>query len=70
MLAYNENGMLQNYPEEHHIVECKSCQKRYHQSITDQVPGFRDRDYDVCPYCGYTNGSSMDVEYSNRPIEE
>lgn len=70
MLAYNENGRLQNYPETNRIVECKSCKKRYLQWVVNQVPGFRDKDYDVCPYCGYINGSSMDEEYSNHPLDE
>ena len=51
------------------IVKCSHCDKKYSQSIEDQVPGFRSRDYDRCPYCGETNDSSMQVEYSNRKIE-
>ncbi|WP_155799283.1 hypothetical protein [Planococcus antarcticus] len=51
------------------IVKCSHCDKKYSQSTEDQVPGFRSRDYDRCPYCGESNGARMQVEYSNRKIE-
>ena len=69
MLAYNENGVLQEYEETSGVVECSYCHKKYAQTIVEQVPGFRDRDYDICPYCGESNGSSMEVEYTNRRLE-
>ena len=52
------------------IVSCKHCGKKYIQRTEDQQPGFRERDYDRCPYCGKDNGSSMEVEYLNRKLEE
>lgn len=50
-------------------VTCKSCGKQYRQEQEDQVPGFRMRDYDVCPYCKAENGSSMSVEFNNSKME-
>lgn len=64
MSQYNH---IHDVPDE--IITCSHCDKKYSQSTEDQVPGFRSRDYDRCPYCGESNGSSMQVEYSNRKIE-
>lgn len=68
-LAYNENGDLQEYESWANQVTCPACGKVYLQQCEDQVPGFRDRSEDICPYCKALNGSSMSVEYSNYPIE-
>lgn len=70
MIAYNENGKLAEFEEYESIAVCKSCKKPYYRHKTEQVPGFRDRDYDECPYCGEINGSSMDWEYSNRKMTD
>ena len=51
-------------------VKCYHCGKQYMQRTEDQVPGFRDREYDICPYCHEENGSSMEVEYFNYKIGE
>lgn len=51
------------------IVECSHCNKKYSQGIDDQVAGFRSREFDYCPYCGKSNGSSMQVEYHNHKID-
>ena len=50
-LAYNENGELQEYESYNGIVKCSHCNKAYRQTVEDQVPGFRDKYYDICPYC-------------------
>lgn len=67
---YNADGELQDFNEWTHVVECQNCGKPYRQDCEEQVPGFRDRDYDYCPYCGHKNGSSMEVEYSNSKLSE
>ncbi len=66
--AYNENGELQEYESYNGIVKCSHCNKAYRQTVEDQVPGFRDKYYDICPYCNQTNGSSMEVEYDNTKL--
>ena len=50
-------------------VTCEHCGKTYLQEVTDQVPGFRDLDYDICPYCHEINGSSRSEEYYNYKID-
>ena len=68
-LYYNENGNLQEYESWSKVAKCSKCGKSYVQNYEEQVPGFRDRSEDICPYCGSVNGSSMEVEYTNYPIE-
>lgn len=70
MQQYNENGVLQEYPEEVSVVKCSYCKKDFQQETVDQVPGFRDRSFNICPYCGSVLGSSMEIEYSNSKIPE
>lgn len=67
---YNENGELQNYAEWDQIVKCLKCGKPYKQHVEEQVPGFRDKDYDICPYCQHENGSSMEKEYFNAKLSK
>lgn len=69
-LYFNENGELQEYETISDIVTCPKCGKKYRQDKEEQVPGFRDRSYDICPYCGEVNGSSMDVDYFNSRIDK
>lgn len=67
-IYYNENGNLQEYESWSNRVTCPACHKKYIQECEEQVPGFRDRSEDICPYCKSLNGSSMSVEYTNKPI--
>ncbi len=48
---------------------CSLCGKIYEQYTEDQTPGFRMKDYDICPYCQGSNGESMSVEFFNSKIE-
>ena len=66
---YNSEGKLEEFEEYSRQVTCKSCGKMYKQVCEEQVPGFRDKSYDICPYCGNENGSSMSEEYTNYPLE-
>ena len=71
MAIYNNaDGKLQNFEEWSQVVTCKKCGKPYYQDCEEQVPGFRDMDYDICPYCGNENGRSMSEEYSNSAMNE
>jgi AcrR family transcriptional regulator len=40
----------------------------YKQEMETQISGFKDMSYDICPYCGEVNHSSMEVEYTNYKI--
>lgn len=49
-------------------VTCPNCHKMYKQEMETQISGFKDMSYDICPYCGEVNHSSMEVEYTNYKI--
>ena len=66
---YNGDGDLEYFRESSNIVTCPKCNKKYKQFTEDQVPGFRDKSEDICPYCRNVNGTSMDVEYSNYKLD-
>ena len=70
MLAYDENGDLREFGECENIVVCNHCKKPYRQRTEEQVPGFRDVDDDICPYCHESNGRSGDVEFYNEPLSD
>ena len=53
-----------------YIETCPNCGKRFECSETDQVPGFRDKDYKICPYCHAELSSSMSVEYDCRKLDK
>jgi len=55
--------------EKSYPVKCYHCGKRYLQREAEQIPGFRETSYDICPYCHESNGSSMDVEYINHKLD-
>ncbi len=66
--AFNENGDYQEYDCSTSKVTCNYCGKEYRQTVEEQIPGFRDKSYDICPYCKQENGSSMEVDYYNQKI--
>ena len=70
MLGYNENGRLSEFEENNSIVKCSHCNKKYIQEQIDQMPGFREVDEDICPYCYAVNGRSGEVDYLNYKINE
>lgn len=66
-----EQELLNNGVETtHKIAYCKCCGKEYVQRIESQIAGFREKDYDVCPYCNNTNGESMQVEFYNSRFND
>ena len=52
------------------VVTCPNCHKNYRQETESQVAGFREKDYDLCPYCQNENGFSMSVEYHNYKLDQ
>lgn len=48
------------------VVVCSNCHKQFSYWTEDQVPGFRDKDYLICPYCHAELSSSMDIEFHVR----
>lgn len=53
-----------------HEVVCRHCGKTYKQTMISQIPGFRDREEDICPYCNEVNRSSMEWDFSNEKMEQ
>lgn len=68
MLAYDENGNMREFCEREGIVKCLYCNRLYKQRTEEQIPGFREVDDDICPYCNKSNGRSGDVEFYNYPL--
>ncbi len=50
------------------LIVCEHCKQKYFQQTSRQTEGLRDREYDICPYCGAENGSSMGVEFNNQKL--
>lgn len=46
-------------------IQCSHCGKVYHSLLSRQREGLREREDNTCPYCGKSNGSSMEWEFYN-----
>ena len=68
MLAYDEKNVLCEYVEKDSLAVCGKCHYLYRRITQEQMPGFREREYDRCPYCGQINDSSMTYEYWNSAL--
>ncbi len=64
------NDHIFDTPLERELEKCKNCGKTYVCSTEDQIPGFRDKEYDYCPFCGNINASSMDVDFLCRKLTD
>ena len=49
---------------------CPFCGKRYSLTIYEQIPGFRDTEEEVCPYCNETIRTSMEYEFHTDKVEK
>lgn len=58
------------YAENENVVVCNHCGKKYLQIENTDNVGIRKRSYDTCPYCEKNNGSSSEVEYINKKLDE
>ena len=70
MLAYSEEGKLEEYEDVNGYTICSFCLKIYRQTLNEQLSGFREREEDICPYCDYVNDSSMKYDYWNTAIND
>lgn len=70
MLSYDSKNKLREYEEIKGIKVCNNCHKLYRQQLCEQIPGLRAKEDDDCPYCGFSNGNSMSVEYANSVISD
>ena len=57
------------FEQELNVCICKKCNRKYRQMLEEQTPGFRIKDEDICPYCGFVNGTSMEYEFYNEKME-
>ena len=48
---------------------CPNCKNLYECYEEEQVVGARQKDEEVCPYCGYIIGKSMEYEFKTRRIQ-
>lgn len=69
-LGFNENGILAEFQDYTCNVRCRQCGKSYYQKCIEQIPGFREVDEDICPYCHKSNGCSGDYEFFNYKLED
>lgn len=53
-----------------YVDSCPKCGKKFKVSTTEQIPGFRAREYLYCPYCGTEVRSSMECEFSSYKMED
>ncbi len=60
-IFFSNPGLSQNAT----IKVCGHCRMPYAQIVEKQSEGSKEIDDDLCPYCGYSNGSSMEEEYFN-----
>lgn len=53
-----------------YVALCPKCGKKFKVYETDQIPGFRDTEYMICPYCGEIVRASMEHEYATEKMED
>jgi len=53
-----------------YIEICPKCNKKFRVYEEEQIPGFRDMEYMICPYCKKTIRQSMEYEYVTEKIGE
>ncbi|MBO5351893.1 MAG: hypothetical protein J6A77_01215 [Lachnospiraceae bacterium] len=68
MLALDENNKICEFENSENLTVCGSCHNIYRQVIKNQIPGFREKEEDVCPVCGNTSAISMEFEYINSKL--
>lgn len=56
--------------EQSYVVSCPKCKRKFKVYETNQIPGFRDTEDMICPYCGEKVKTSMEYEYTTEKIGE
>ena len=56
--------------EFNYVDVCPKCKKKFRVYESNQIPGFRDTEYMICPYCGETVRASMEYEYTTEKMED
>lgn len=69
MLAFDENGKIVEFRDIYGLEVCQCCHKLYRSSEVEQIPGFREKEDDMCPYCGHINRQSMSYDFYNSELQ-
>lgn len=69
MLAYDEKNRIDEFREKPGLKVCNRCHRIYRSITEEQVPGFREKEDDVCPYCGRVNWQSMSYDFFNSQLK-
>lgn len=65
LFGFGSSGVPETRSNES-LKTCRCCGRAYRQSKVAQKEGFKEREEDICPYCGNSNGSSLEWEFTNR----
>lgn len=66
-MGYETPGFKDRWEQ---LRTCPCCGKTYKQICSEQAAGFREKDFDVCPYCNFTVRSSTKFEFNNYELEK
>lgn len=68
VMFFGNSNPKSNFVPGESIVTCKHCNRQYRRIVQGQLIGHKEREYDICPYCNNSNGSSMEEEYLNSKL--
>lgn len=54
---------LNLYSDEEYEQTCPKCGKKFHVTVYEQTPGFRDTEELICPHCKHVIRTSMEYEF-------
>lgn len=52
------------------IATCPKCGKQFRVYEVEQIPGFRDTEEMICPYCKHVCRTSLEYEFTTQKMEE
>lgn len=52
------------------ITTCPKCGKQFRVYEVEQIPGFRDTEEMICPYCKHVCRTSLEYEFMTQKMEE
>lgn len=60
----NDNGVIQTY------IVCPHCGKKFKCTLLEQIPGYRFKEQEICPYCDAVLRESLEFEFISEKLEE
>ena len=64
------NDYIGDLPLRHMVEQCPFCHKFYKCHEEEQVPGCRELDQKICPYCHSEISASMTYEYECKKLSD